>query len=42
MLLMVKKILEEEYLPLFINMQKLRANTNKIMIKIKNLSSIQY
>ena len=36
MLLMVKKVLEEEYVTLFIHIQKLTINTSKIMIKIKN------
>ena len=36
MLLMVKKVLEEEYVTLFINMQKQITNTWKIMIKINN------
>ena len=37
MLLMVEKgIIEEEYVTLFIDMQKLITNTWKIMIKIKN------
>ena len=36
MLLMVEKVLENEYVTLFIDMQKLRRNTWKIMIKIKN------
>ena len=36
MLLMVKKVLEEEYVTLFIDMQKLITNTRKAIIKIKN------
>ena len=36
MLLMVEKILREEYVFLFIVMQHLLKNTWKIMIKIKN------
>ena len=36
MLLMVEKGSEEEYVTLFIDMQKLVTNTGKIMIKIKN------
>ena len=36
MLLMVEKELQEEYVTLFINMQKLITNTLKIIIKIKN------
>ena len=37
MLLMVKKVSEEEYSTLFIYMRKLIINTSKIMIKLKNL-----
>ena len=36
MLIMAKKLLEEEYVTLFIGMQKLITNTWKFMIKIKN------
>ena len=36
MLLMVEKGLEDDYVTLFINMQKLIRNTWKIIIKIKN------
>ena len=36
MLLMVEKGLGEEYVTLFIDMQKLMTSTSKIMIKIKN------
>ena len=36
MLLMVEKVLEEEYVTLFVDIQKLITNTWKIMIKIKN------
>ena len=35
MLLMVEKVLEEEYVTLLIDMQNLLTNTRKIMIKIK-------
>ena len=35
MLLMVEKVLEEEYVTLLIDMQNLLRNTRKIMIKIK-------
>ena len=36
MLLMVEKLLEEEYFTLFLDMQKVITNTLKIMMKIKN------
>ena len=36
MMFMVEKVLEEEYVTLFIDMQKPITNTWKIMIKIKN------
>ena len=36
MLLMLEKELQEEYVTLFIDMQKLITNTLKIIIKIKN------
>ena len=36
MLLMVEKLLEEEYFTLFLDMQKVIINTLKIMMKIKN------
>ena len=36
MLLMVEKVIEEEYVTLFIDMQKLITNTWKIKIKVKN------
>ena len=36
MLLMVEKLLEEEYFTLFLDMQKVITNTLKIMMKKKN------
>ena len=36
MLLMVEKLLEEEYFTLFLDMQKVITNALKIMMKIKN------
>ena len=36
MLLIVEKLLEEEYFTLFLDMQKVITNTLKIMMKIKN------
>ena len=37
MLLIVEKVLEQEYVTLFIDIQKLITNTLKIMIKIFNI-----
>ena len=42
MLLIVKKVLEEEYATLFINMQNLITSIRKIMKKNKESSYIQY
>ena len=42
MLLIVKKVLEEEYATLFINMQNLITSIRKIMKKKKESSYIQY
>ena len=36
LLMVLEQVLEEEYVTLFINMQKLATYTSKIMIKIKN------